>query len=350
MIEPDSFAIHVTYTCPLTCAHCCFSSSPLVKDRLEPDLILAAIDQLDAGIHLVAFTGGEPFLFGKKLVEFVRRAHDRGFITRVVTSAFWATTPEIARKRLVELVDAGLNEISISWDDFHEEFVRFDNIRNAVAVARELPELRVGISIVQAATSRWTAARVREELDLGEDQVVCESPLNLTGRAEQELTEAGLRAYRALGPCPYVMTGPTLSAKRKLLACCGVIPDTPRLYLDEHFTPERLNEAVARGKESVLLTWLYLRGPYAIMEWMSERYGVTIPAPESVGGNCQACKHLFENPEIEALIDQALLEKGPEVRGEYHLLKSLGTVDPKNNLTLWMGYAPIVDRPVAAPV
>jgi MoaA/NifB/PqqE/SkfB family radical SAM enzyme len=124
MLVPNTFAIHVTYTCPLSCAHCCFSSHPENKDKLPIAHIIETIRTLDQStIQMVAFTGGEPLLLGDKLVDAVREASSRGFVTRVVTSAYWGKNLSVARKRLEELKEAGLQEISISWDYFHEEFV-----------------------------------------------------------------------------------------------------------------------------------------------------------------------------------------------------------------------------------
>ncbi len=117
MFQPHTFAFHVTYTCPLACAHCCFGSSPEVKDSLDPDFVLKTIDEIPDYIKLVAFTGGEPFLHGDKLVRYVERASARGFATRIVTSAYFANTPANARARLAKLIQAGLKELSISWDD-----------------------------------------------------------------------------------------------------------------------------------------------------------------------------------------------------------------------------------------
>ncbi len=257
-----SFAIHVTYTCPLSCAHCCFSSSPQNRDRLHFDHIAATIDEIPEGIRLIAFTGGEPFLLGDALVNLVRRASGKGAKTRIVTSAYWAKSDRSCEKRLRPLVDAGLDELSVSWDDFHEKFVDFANVRNAWTGAKRLG-LDVGISTVQAANSKWTTERVRAELGIeGEEQLRhAETPLNLTGRAVEQLQEAGLRPQRTVGPCPFVLTGPTLSAKNKLLACCGVIPDTEQLVLDSNFRPENLRSAIERGMQNSLLNWIYLRGP-----------------------------------------------------------------------------------------
>lgn len=147
-----SFAIHVTYTCPLSCAHCCFSSSPQNRDRLHFDHIAATIDEIPEGIRLIAFTGGEPFLLGDALVNLVRRASGKGAKTRIVTSAYWAKSDRSCEKRLRPLVDAGLDELSVSWDDFHEKFVDFANVRNAWTGAKRLG-LDVGISTVQPRTA-----------------------------------------------------------------------------------------------------------------------------------------------------------------------------------------------------
>ncbi|MFE4822249.1 radical SAM protein [Streptomyces sp. NPDC056704] len=188
MVAVDSFAIHVTYTCPLSCAHCCFSSSPKNRDRLHFEHIRETIQEIPRDTRLVAFTGGEPFLLGKQLDELVKLATSLGFTTRVVTSAYWAKSPRSALDRLLQISQAGLSEISISWDDFHEEFVPFSCIKSAYAAAKELG-LTAAINTVQAANSRWTAKRIAEELGLPADHedIFSESPLNLTGRAESEL-------------------------------------------------------------------------------------------------------------------------------------------------------------------
>jgi hypothetical protein len=138
------------------------------------------------------------------------------------------------------------------------------------------------INVVQAENSRWNSERVREQLGLGDlgKNLVVETPLNLNGRAESQLKDAGLRSSRMIGPCPYVLLGPTLSAKNKLLACCGVIPDTDALVLDPEFKPENLKTAVENGLKSPLLNWIYLRGPYAVMEYISKRYEIPIPEKE----------------------------------------------------------------------
>jgi len=326
MIIPSSFAIHVTYTCPLTCAHCCFLSSPANADRLPIDHILETIQQLDTNsIKLISFTGGEPFLLGAKLVDLVHLASQRGLSTRIVTSAYFAKRPEVAKSRIQILKDAGLKEITISWDDFHEEFVDFECVANLHRIATQLG-IFVYINMVQGANPRWTAEKVAAELGIPASiEFIADSPLNLTGRAELKLKEAGFHPdnQKFLGPCPYILTGPTLSAKNKLLACCGVIPETQELILDEDFRPENLTMDLHQAVENPLYNWLYLRGPYQILEWISQRFDIAIPAKQEISGNCEACRLLFHSG-IRDKIPEALQEMNENIMKELVLMESLG--------------------------
>jgi hypothetical protein len=342
MISINSFAIHVTYTCPLECAHCCFSSSPRNKDSLPIATILESIKSFSGStVKMIAFTGGEPFLLGSKLDDVVRAAKSIGVTTRVVSSCHWAVTPHIALKKLRSLSDCGLDELSISWDDFHEKFVSFQNIKNAFDAAKSL-NITVAISIVQAEHSKWTASGVRDALGLPPDSenVVVESPINLTGRAERELSDAGLRPERVIGPCPYVITGPTLSAKGKLLACCGVIPQTEELIIDHNPTADSIQNSIESARRSVLLNWLHLRGPYAIMKWIGDHYNVDVPPEESIGGNCEACKRLFESENYQKHLPAALCEQTDTISSELFLLEQTGLLDPKILFGLWRGNKP----------
>jgi len=355
-VVASTFAIHVTYTCPLTCAHCCFSSGPRVKDRLDVEATIGIIEALDTDtIRMVAFTGGEPFLLGTNLVRLVACASRRGFTTRVVTSAYWASSETETDRLLGRLAAAGLNELSISWDDYHEQQtsvrVTFDHVRRAFACSKSLG-LTAAINIVQDHDSSWTAERVKKDLGLPPEsrEHIVESPLNRTGRAVSELSDRRRRQVRFLGPCPYVLTGPTLSATGKLLACCGVIPNMERLTLDKQPRPETLMKRISDGDNSALLNALYLRGPYAILEWISQAAGKPIPSKEEVGGNCEACRILLDTPSYTEQLDSVLEAKRDEISGERAVLGTMGILNSKSGLMqLWHEGADTLDLPLPSP-
>ena len=149
----------VTDGCPARCRHCYVASGP---DRAGWMTARAAAGHLAAlarlgvpaeGIHI---GGGEPFGDFARLLEIVRAAHAAsasGGIGYVETNGFWATDAEIVRSRLRALADAGMRQISISADPYHQEFVPPDRVRLLYEVAREV----LGPDGVRARRWKWIA-------------------------------------------------------------------------------------------------------------------------------------------------------------------------------------------------
>lgn len=120
-----------------------------------------AIEQAYAlpSIRVIVFTGGEPTLYPELLKEGIRLAHDKGFVTRLVTNAWWAQTPKETYRFLQDLQAIGLDELNISYDDFHafhlEAFGGKQNVLNAVGAAVEL-----GITVL-IGTAIYPGAEIR---------------------------------------------------------------------------------------------------------------------------------------------------------------------------------------------
>src|SRR6478752_10783051 len=108
---PDTrvLSLLLTLQCNAECLHCGTNSSPRVKSRLPEATAARLIDQAaQADYQVVAFTGGEPLLYGPPLFELVRRAAGYGLTTRVVSNAYWARTTESASRIVATLTAAGL--------------------------------------------------------------------------------------------------------------------------------------------------------------------------------------------------------------------------------------------------
>lgn len=122
---PRTLAIMLTNKCNFFCDHCSVCSGPDKNDVLSDEVIKKAIDQayFIPSIRVVSFTGGEVTLYSEKLKMAISYAHEKGFITRIVTNAWWANSLEKSKEYCNELVFYGLDEINISYDDFHEEYL-----------------------------------------------------------------------------------------------------------------------------------------------------------------------------------------------------------------------------------
>lgn len=84
-----------------------------------------------AGAH-----GGEPFLHFELLKHIMEQARELKVPRRwVITNGFWATTEATAQRRLAELKEAGLTNITFSVDSFHQEYIPLETVRNGLEAA-----------------------------------------------------------------------------------------------------------------------------------------------------------------------------------------------------------------------
>jgi len=145
----------VTTWCPARCRHCYVCSGPersawmAVEDARGYLASLARLGVPAEGVHI---GGGEPFGRFDRLLEIVRAARDVGLggVGYVETCGWWATDERIVRDRLGALAEAGMRQISISADPYHQEFVSPDRVRRLYGVARAV----LGPRGVRA--RRWT--------------------------------------------------------------------------------------------------------------------------------------------------------------------------------------------------
>jgi hypothetical protein len=141
---------------------------------------LRALAEDNAKVHL---TGGEPFLYWEHLLEIMQKAKSQGLgkVDLIETNGFWATSAEIATKRLKTLDELGMQRLKISTDPFHQEFVDIEPVRLLANIAIDL----LGPARVLV---RW-----RKYL---------ENPFKMKGLSNEELKQQYIRAIRDY-PCRF---------------------------------------------------------------------------------------------------------------------------------------------------
>ncbi len=138
--------LHYTELCNAKCAHCLVEAGPDRHTRGEPRAAREAIRgaaEID-GLELVVFSGGESFIYLETVLELCRFAHEQGLRTRVVSNGYWARTPERAAEMLARIANEGVDQLVISFDEFHLPFVdrrRVVNVFLGAQKAETLPYL-----------------------------------------------------------------------------------------------------------------------------------------------------------------------------------------------------------------
>lgn len=132
-----SVTIVVNERCPLRCRHCSVGFSESYRGnsyRIEEAELIRIIEGIDRSVYgAVLFAGGEPSLdpwLVKTGVDACRRA---GLASSMITAPIWASSEESADKFLDQV--EGLREITLSFDLYHLEFLKFKHYEIATRQA-----------------------------------------------------------------------------------------------------------------------------------------------------------------------------------------------------------------------
>lgn len=191
--------ILLTYSCNFKCDHCFVWGSPRQTGTFTLEQLEAVFQQaLDLGtIKQIYFEGGEVFLHYPLLLRAVARATELGFWTGVVSNGFWARDLEKVRAWVQPLVDAGLKDLSVSIDSFHNDEGTAARLQAALEVIRELG-LPVGsITINQPRTLRAPGPSEKGEPITG-------GSVRFRGRAAERLApHVALKPWAGFTTCPH---------------------------------------------------------------------------------------------------------------------------------------------------
>jgi hypothetical protein len=149
---------------------------------------LARLGADPAGVHI---GGGEPFGDYPLLVSIVRAAREAGLaaLGYVETNGYWAADAATVRARLLELRDAGMMQISISADVFHQVYV------DPACVARLWETARVTLGDGGLRARRWRFLQAPQDLRQADESArraayraaLAARGERMTGRAAREL-------------------------------------------------------------------------------------------------------------------------------------------------------------------
>lgn len=316
MFRPNQLTILCTSQCTTACPHCIVSSSKSRRDRVTSTDIELAIDGVRANgrLRLVIFAGGEPTLLGEVLLDGIAYAHSLGLLTRLVTNAAWATTDAKADAKLVELREAGLDELNLSADDYHLPDIPLANVGRAWRAARGKGFTSVCVGVTSGPNSKITAASIQaflgEKLPVltfangidkrsaktaqdGTFYAVHSGPLQRVGRARR-------LSDRELPPtvsdeeldthCPFAVRAPTLSPKNHFVACCGIEAEGNPVLDFGSVRGSDFADLFKRAESDVLVQTISRRGPKFLLEFV--RSNSDLPLRNDFRSVCEVCEYV----------------------------------------------------------
>jgi hypothetical protein len=214
----------MTEQCPVGCKHCLASCTMQGSDLppLEAQRAwIAKVSRVDRCSSIV-ITGGEPFAYFQRLLELVDTCRQHCLGASVFTSAYWASSDEIASLRLQQLADAGLTAIAVSADEYHQESIPLANVARVLHASKERG-IAPRVSLTYLPRGR-SATLVKRDLrrELGQrtlDGVRIESGGIVSGGRARDLAYSETRpAEQPKLVCNAL--GPTIQRDGTVASCC----------------------------------------------------------------------------------------------------------------------------------
>ena len=353
--EEEQLVLYHTLLCNATCAHCMVESGPEQHGTLPIAQSRLAIDGAsETGMPLVVFTGGESLIYLRDVLDLCRHAKQRGLRTRVVTNGYWARSPRQATEMLDRLVSGGVDEIFVSFDEYHVPFIEPERVRNimlGVATSRVIPYLVFSTVIRDPSTAQqpvrsesgitWPRA-VIEILETYEfpveacvPQVLAHAALQKLEGAEREqfkesmIREHALIAWQTLGqggrasrelagsiesrsldedagePCAVAGRLLTVPTHGRVYPCCSVWSNFEEHHFGEFASAADLAERRRTMQQDAVVRFIHEQGPGELLRRLRAR-GHDLPARYT--DICNMCEHLFNRFSLEELRNELASE------------------------------------------
>ena len=264
-----------------------------------------------SSLKIMVLTGGEPFIFGKKLEEIVRHAASKGLMVRIVSNGFWAKDYDKAYKKVESLIKAGLTEINFSTGDDHLEFVPIETIKNGT-LASLRQRLIVAINVEAAQGRKFDSKFFLEDPDLKEyaekgKLMIMNGlwiPFVQPEEIEKESNDEKKKAIitESYTRCKNLFTSITIDPNHRLVACCGITSKYIE-YLDLGDTSEfPIKDLYDRQFNDFMKIWLATEGAHKIMDFIAQYTNIDENCKTEHA--CQVCEKILSNPQYLQIVQE----------------------------------------------
>jgi hypothetical protein len=264
-------------------------------------------------IYLVGFTGGEGFIFKNVMKEaMLYAARTYGLPSIVGSNSSFATSEEKAMRILERYRGIGLRRLQLSVDDFHQEWVPLERVRNAVKAAISL-EIKVTlVSIVTEKTKK--AIDYLREIGVEEGPFVqmTEAPCTPTGFGAERVPREDFKTFDGI-PSEWcsLLRVINILPDGSVQLCCGA-PFSLDVLKAGNANYEHLSTIIARAKDDPFFNALSAgNGVHYLVEMLDELGLDHHLRPGTYKSSCDACQDLVRKPEVVKALRQ-LLEKRKE--------------------------------------
>jgi hypothetical protein len=307
----NTLAFLLGYRCGIRCRNCLWGSRLGDRETLDPSEAIAWLEQARAlaDVRLIGFSDGESFLYQREILVVARYAWGRhGIPCAISTNSSWATNLDRTERRLRPLHEAGLRELLLSVDDFHQEHVPLDRVRFALEAARKLG-IQCTLQCIVTEHSRKLAtylealgvspecAKADHNGPIRATQIYC---TRLGAAMKLPDSEFAPKANALSSYCS--MLGPlVLAPNGDVHLCCGPAFSIQALTAG-NLRREPLSAILQRAEWDSIYNALALgHGPELLATGLRD-CGLEARVRSDYSTSCEACVHLLSQPGVETAL------------------------------------------------
>ncbi len=292
------------HPCPLKCDFCCHTAEVVGPGRACPENIIPVVLAFATQPSVVrfAFTGGDPFLYVDELMTIMGAARAAPIHQpfQIITSGFWAKSPEAADAQLGQLRALGLDILGLSYDKQHARWVSPKQV-HWIAAACSHHDIKFSIHGVF-----WNPSERVEDLlpDLGGVLMMSDLVTSI-GRARAKVGEQPRydlpdeTKYRCDGPRRYNIT---IYPNGDVYPCCsGGFNKEAKLLCGNVFTdpPDQILLNVYGNFHARIAKEIGFNVLYSHVQQTAPELFKRLPSFSSVDTVCQICRDIHANPELQ---------------------------------------------------
>lgn len=327
-MHPRVIGMLFTLKCNAKCKHCCFQCSPRRKEHMELGDALGYLEQIQKinSIKGISITGGEPFFDYASLKYLFEQVGISGLKARIVTNCFWASSKKKSHQLLLPLVENGLKELSVSFDQVHQQFIPKIFVKNAVSEAIKL-NLKVVISTTLLSGDIIKhVEEIKNEFEFvnSDNLYIMPGYIAANGRAsdffpfqkfnrDSPYSISGSRFHFA---CPHVIKEPIITPAGELAACCSPSTSTRTGFLKEFIVgslrDKSLHTLLSDLENDLIFNILMLEGPIYLYNLLFKHNSISVQHLKYIN-ICDLCVQLLKNDELQDVIQNSKNSIGDEL-------------------------------------
>jgi len=124
----------ITNRCNFKCEHCFWGNLEKEETITKTKLKYVVQKCVENNIKHICFSGGEPVLYLDEIVEIMKLYKQKFSVISICTNGYWGNDINIFKSLHI----AGINNIELSYDEYHSKFVGFEKINNIITEAKKI--------------------------------------------------------------------------------------------------------------------------------------------------------------------------------------------------------------------